>query len=80
MGRWAWGAGHGALGVRPDGTKGVLGLWIGQIVGAKLWLRAMSGLKTRGMKGVLIAVIDGLTMQQFGQRHRRDAWSRRLPR
>ena len=71
MGHWA---------VRPDGTKGVLGVWIGQILGAKLWLRAMSGLKTRGMEGVLIAVIDGLTMPRFGHRHRRDAGSRRLPR
>ena len=31
-----------ALGVRPDGTKEILGLWIEQTEGAKFWLRVMS--------------------------------------
>ena len=51
---------HVALGVRPDGTKEVLGLWIEQTKGAKFWLRVMSELKNRGVEDVLIAVVDGL--------------------
>lgn len=51
---------HVALGVRPDGTKEVLGLWIEQTEGAKFWLRVMNELKTRGVEDVLIAVVDGL--------------------
>jgi putative transposase len=49
-----------ALGVRPDGTKEVLGLWIEQSEGAKFWLRVMAELKNRGVEDVLIAVVDGL--------------------
>jgi putative transposase len=49
-----------ALGVRPDGTKEVLGLWIEQTEGAKFWLRVMNELKARGVADILIAVVDGL--------------------
>jgi putative transposase len=49
-----------ALGVRPDGMKEVLGLWIEQSEGAKFWLRVMNELKARGVDDVLIAVVDGL--------------------
>jgi putative transposase len=49
-----------ALGVQPDGTKDVLGLWIETSEGAKFWLRVMSELKNRGVEDVLIAVVDGL--------------------
>src|SRR5947209_11799242 len=49
-----------ALGVRPDGTKEILGLWIEQTEGAKFWLRVMTELKNRGVEDVLIAVVDGL--------------------
>jgi putative transposase len=49
-----------ALGVRPDGTKEVLGLWIEQTEGAKFWLRVMNELKDRGVEDILIAVVDGL--------------------
>src|SRR5919202_411546 len=49
-----------ALGVRADGTKEVLGLWIEQTEGAKFWLRVMAELKNRGVEDVLIAVVDGL--------------------
>ena len=48
-----------ALGVRPDGTKEVLGLWIEQTEGAKFWLRVMNELKDRGVQDILIAVVDG---------------------
>ena len=49
-----------ALGVRPDGTKEVLGLWIEQTEGAKFWLRVMNELRERGIEDILIAVVDGL--------------------
>jgi putative transposase len=51
---------HVALGVRLDGTKEILGLWIEQSEGAKFWLRVMTELKNRGVEDVLIAVVDGL--------------------
>jgi Transposase, Mutator family len=49
-----------ALGIQRDGTKEVLGLWIAQSEGAKFWLGVMNELKNRGLKDLLIAVIDGL--------------------
>jgi putative transposase len=49
-----------ALGVRVDGRKEILGLWIEQTEGAKFWLRVMIELKNRGVEDVLIAVVDGL--------------------
>src|ERR671913_558452 len=51
---------HLALGVRADGTKDILGLWLEQNEGAKFWLRVMNELRTRGVEDVLIAVVDGL--------------------
>ena len=49
-----------ALGVRADGHKEILGLWIEQTEGAKFWLRVMAELKNRGVEDILIAVVDGL--------------------
>jgi putative transposase len=49
-----------ALGVRPDGTKEILGLWIEQSEGAKFWLKVMNELRDRGVEDVLIAIVDGL--------------------
>lgn len=49
-----------ALGVRRDGTREVLGLWIEQTEGAKFWMRVFTDLKTRGCQDILIAVTDGL--------------------
>ena len=40
---------HIALGVRVDGTKEVLGLWLEQNEGAKFWLRVMNELRNRGV-------------------------------
>ena len=51
---------HIALGVRADGTKEILGLWLEQNEGAKFWLRVMNELKNRGVEDLLIAVVDGL--------------------
>jgi len=51
---------HIALGVRHDGGKEILGLWLEQNEGAKFWLRVMNELKNRGVDDVLLAVVDGL--------------------
>ncbi|HUL12359.1 MAG TPA: IS256 family transposase [Methylococcaceae bacterium] len=51
---------HVALGVRADGTKEVLGLWLEQNEGAKFWLRVMNELRNRGVEDILVAVVDGL--------------------
>jgi putative transposase len=52
-----------ALGVLPDGTRDILGIWIENTEGAKFWLMVFNDLKTRGvgdMGDILIAVTDGL--------------------
>lgn len=49
-----------ALGILPDGTKEILGIWIEQTEGAKFWMRVMNELKNRGLADILIAVVDGL--------------------
>lgn len=51
---------HIALGVRADGAKEVLGLWVEQNEGAKFWLRVMNELKNRGVDDIMLAVVDGL--------------------
>src|SRR3954469_1451299 len=51
-----------ALGILPDGTKDILGIWIEQTEGAKallsevegFWLRVMNELKNRGVADILI--------------------------
>jgi transposase-like protein len=50
-----------ALGVRTDGCRDILGLWIEQTEGAKFWLKVFTDLRTRGCEDILIAVTDGLT-------------------
>jgi putative transposase len=49
-----------ALGVQPDGTRDILGLWIENTEGAKFWMKVFNDLKTRGVNDILIAVTDGL--------------------
>jgi transposase-like protein len=49
-----------ALGVQPDGTRDILGLWIETTEGAKFWMKVFNDLKTRGVADILIAVTDGL--------------------
>lgn len=49
-----------ALGVLPDGTRDILGLWIESTEGAKFWMKVFNDLRTRGCNDILIAVTDGL--------------------
>jgi putative transposase len=50
-----------ALGVRRDGTREILGLWIETTEGAKFWMKVFNDLRSRGVLDILIAVTDGLT-------------------
>ena len=49
-----------ALGVLPDGSRDILGIWIEGTEGAKFWMKVFNDLKTRGVNDILIAVTDGL--------------------
>jgi len=49
-----------ALGIRTDGSRDILGLWIEQTEGAKFWLKVFTDLRARGCEDILIAVTDGL--------------------
>jgi len=49
-----------ALGVRSDGSRDILGIWIEQSEGAKFWMKVFADLQTRGCQDILIAVTDGL--------------------
>jgi transposase-like protein len=49
-----------ALGVLPDGSKDILGIWIETTEGAKFWMKVFNDLKVRGCNDILIAVTDGL--------------------
>ncbi|WP_420874561.1 IS256 family transposase [Paraburkholderia tropica] len=38
-----------ALGILPDGTRDILGLWIENTEGARFWMKVFNDLKTRGV-------------------------------
>ena len=48
------------LGVRINGRKEVLGLYLGESEGAKFWLQVLTDLHNRGVQDILIASVDGL--------------------
>ncbi len=49
------------VGVRVDGTKHLLGLWIGDQEGARFWQGVLTDLANRGIKDMLFVCVDGLT-------------------
>lgn len=50
-----------ALGINLEGSKELLGMWIGgEAEGAKFWLGVLTELKNRGLKDIFIACVDGL--------------------
>lgn len=50
-----------AIGVTADGTRDILGIWIGSGgEGAKFWLQVLTEIKNRGTNDVCIVVCDGL--------------------
>lgn len=49
------------VGVRPDGSKDVLGTWLQATEGAKFWLTILTELRQRGVEDILVLCADGLT-------------------
>jgi len=49
-----------AIGIKLDGDKEVLGMWISENEGAKFWLQVVTELNNRGVNDIFIACIDGL--------------------
>jgi len=52
---------YNAMGVKKDGHKELLGLYLSASEGAKFWLSVLSDLQNRGVKDILIACIDNLS-------------------
>jgi len=51
---------YSVYGVRMDGERDVLGLFIGDAEGARHWARVLENIKDRGVKDVLFFSVDGL--------------------
>lgn len=49
-----------AIGLRKDGLKEVLGLWLGKNESAAFWMLVLTDLKARGVQDILITVTDNL--------------------
>lgn len=49
------------LGIKTDGTKDVLGMWLMESESASGWMVILNELKNRGVQDCFIACIDGLT-------------------
>ena len=52
--------GYTVLGVNCYGFKELLGIWIAEHEGAKLWMAVLNELKNRGVEDIFIACVDGL--------------------
>ncbi len=48
------------LGLRQDGLKEVLGIWLGQKESASFWMSVLTDLKARGVQDILITATDNL--------------------
>jgi len=51
---------HIVIGLRTDGIKEVLGMWLNKTESASFWMTVLSELKTRGVEDILIACTDNL--------------------
>ncbi len=49
-----------AIGLRRDGKKEVLGLWLGKNESSAFWLTVLNDIKSRGVTDILITVTDNL--------------------
>jgi transposase-like protein len=49
------------IGLKNDGLKEVLGMWIAESESASFWLTVLTDLKARGVEDILIACTDNLT-------------------
>jgi putative transposase len=59
-GRYISKAVYTILGVRLDGRKEVMGLYLSESEGANFWLQVLTDLNNRGVEDILIASVDGL--------------------
>ena len=50
-----------AIGIRLNGRKEVLGMWIGGNESVKYWLGVLNEIKNRGVEDIMIVSVDGLT-------------------
>jgi putative transposase len=50
-----------AIGIKLNGEKEVLGMWVGGNESAKYWLGVLNEIKNRGTEDILIVSVDGLT-------------------
>lgn len=49
-----------AIGLRRDGKKEVLGLWLGKNESASFWMSVLTDMKARGVEDILITATDNL--------------------
>ena len=49
-----------AVGLRKDGLKEVLGLWLGKNESASFWMSVLTDIKARGVEDILITATDNL--------------------
>ena len=49
-----------AIGLKTDGRKEVLGLWLGKNESSAFWMSVMTDIRTRGVEDILITVTDNL--------------------
>lgn len=54
-------AAYAAIGINLEGTKEVLGIWVGENESSKYWLKVLTEIRNRGVKDILIASVDGLS-------------------
>ena len=50
-----------AIGVKLNGMREVLGMWVGGNESAKYWLGVLNEIKNRGVEDIMIVSVDGLT-------------------
>ena len=53
-------AAYVVLGINMEGSKDILGIWIGEHESSKFWLNVLTELKSRGVKDVYLFCVDGL--------------------
>ena len=54
-------AAYVVLGITMEGSKDILGIWIGEHESSKFWLNVLTELKSRGVRDVYLFCVDGLT-------------------
>ena len=50
-----------AIGIKTNGRKEVIGMYVGGNESSKYWLGVLNDIKSRGVQDILIACVDGLT-------------------